>query len=394
MMSPLRLRGTGRGGRLLLLVLSLVTAAMAANRDIVVHNLSDPRPQLFFACDRQTSDLQALFTPALIDDLRQLKAGVALSTEDLSPERAQVVRMLNSAGIPMIAWIALPRDQGYYVNAGNAPETTARFEDFDRWTRSNNLHWQAVGLDIEPTLSDYGSLTGNKLRLFWVGLRRGFDSNRVSRARQAYTGLIHEMHSRGYVVETYQLPLIADERRVHTTLLERLLGIVDVRGDQEVLMLYTSFNHPIGAGILWQYGPDAQAIAVGSTATSGDTAMDAKFPPLNWDEFSRNLIVARHFSRLVGVYNLDGCVRQGFIPRLRTIDWSEPVVISAEAVGKAKRLRRLIFVLLWLAAHMIYVALLFLLMVGWLVRLIVRRRGRRLAKVRRFRTHHTTQELV
>lgn len=394
MMSPLRLRGMGRGGRLLLLVLTLVPAAMAANRDIVVHNLSDPRPELFFACDRQTSDLQALFTPALIDDLRQLKAGIALSTEDLSPGRAQVVRMLNSAGIPMIAWIALPRDQGYYVNAGNAPETTARFEDFDHWTRSHNLHWQAIGLDIEPTLSDYGSLTGNKLRLFWVGLGRAFDSNRVSRARQAYTALIHEMHSRGYVVETYQLPLIADERRVHTTLLERLLGIVDVRGDQEVLMLYTSFNHPIGAGILWQYGPDAQAIAVGSTAASGDMAMDAKFPPLNWDEFSRNLIVARHFSRLVGVYNLDGCARQGFIPRLKTIDWSEPVVISAEAAGKAKRLRRLIFVLLWLAAHMIYVGLLFLLMAGWLVRLIVRRRGRRLAKVRRFRTHHTTRELV
>src|SRR5215469_658321 len=306
MMSAACLQGMGGGGRLLLLVLSLVTAARAANPDIVVHNISDPRPELVFACDRQTSDLQALFTPALIDDLRQLKAGVALSTEDLSPQRAQVVRSLNAAGIPMTAWIALPRVQGYYVNARNARETTARFEDFDHWTRSNNLHWQAVGLDIEPTLSDYGSISGNKLRLLSLALRRAFDSDRVFGARQAYNALIHEMHSRGYVVETYQLPLIADERRAGTTVLERLFGIVDVRGDQEALMLYTSFNHPVGAGIIWQYGPDAQVIAVGSTAMSGDAAMDAKFPPLSWDEFSRDLIVARHFSGMVGVYNLDG----------------------------------------------------------------------------------------
>src|SRR5215469_15796283 len=124
MMSASYLWGIARGGRLLLLILSSVTVTAAANRDIVVHNLSDPRPRLVFACDRQTSDLRTLFTPALIDDLQQLQAGVALSTEDFSPERAQVVRMLNAAGIPMIAWIALPKDQGYYVNAGNPRETT------------------------------------------------------------------------------------------------------------------------------------------------------------------------------------------------------------------------------------------------------------------------------
>jgi hypothetical protein len=31
------------------------------------------------------------------------------------------------------------------------------------------------------------------------------------------------------LVETHQSPFIADERRVHSTLLERLAGIVDVR---------------------------------------------------------------------------------------------------------------------------------------------------------------------
>jgi hypothetical protein len=37
--------------------------------------------------------------------------------------------------------------------------------------------------------------------------------------------------------------------------------------------------------------------------------------------------------------SLAGCVRQGFIPRLQTMDWSQPVVISAGAADKAAGLR-------------------------------------------------------
>jgi len=356
-----------------------VADASSGRGDVLVHNRDDPRAELIFACDRPTSELPALFTPALIADLQQIKAGIALSTEDLSPERAEVVRRLNAAGIPMTAWIALPRDQGYYVNAGNAPLTAARIEEFDKWTIANGLRWQAVGLDIEPTLAEYGSLMGHKGQLLYLMLRRAFDSARVRRARDAYAELIRSMQARGYYVQTYQLEFIADERRVHTTILERLFGIVDVRGNQEVLMLYDSFNHAVGAGVLWQYGPEAQTVAVGSTATSGDAAADAKFPPLNWEEFSRDLIVARHFSKVVGVYSLEGCVRQGFIARLKTMDWNQQVVIPGDSVRKAAGFRKFVFAVLWVGSHFLYFVVAFLLVTAWLVRLIVRRRRRKRA---------------
>ena len=119
-------------------------------------------------------------------------------------------------------------------------------------------------------------------------------------------------------------------------LLERLAGIVDVRGDREALMLYTSFNPALGSGLIWLYGPDAQAIAVGSTRGSDS---DPHFLPLNWEEFSRDLIVAHRFSPIIGVYSLEGCVRQGFLRRLTTLDWNQSIVIPAESVQKATRLR-------------------------------------------------------
>jgi hypothetical protein len=87
------------------------------------------------------------------------------------------------------------------------------------------------------------------------------------------------------------MPYIPAEQSVHSTLLDRLLGTVDVRGDQEYLMLYTSFERPVGAGMIWSIGRSTQAISIGST--DGDSAAGSGAGPLNWDEFSRDLIVAK-----------------------------------------------------------------------------------------------------
>ena len=73
-------------------------------------------------------------------------------------------------------------------------------------------------------------------------------------------------------------------------------------------MLYSSFNHAMDAAMVWKYGPRAQAIVVGSTKSNPPT--DARFPPLDWEEFSRDLRVAAHFSTTVGVYSLGApCIR-------------------------------------------------------------------------------------
>jgi hypothetical protein len=39
------------------------------------------------------------------------------------------VHLLNRAGIPVTAWLVLPKEQGYFLNAGNAEEARKRFAD-------------------------------------------------------------------------------------------------------------------------------------------------------------------------------------------------------------------------------------------------------------------------
>ncbi|HUA16883.1 MAG TPA: hypothetical protein VMG31_16435 [Verrucomicrobiae bacterium] len=369
-MSRTRLRSLALAAACWLMV-AAAPRATAASGDIQVQGR---RPELVFACELDTAKLQALFAdPALIPELQQLQASIALAIQDLSPERADVVRRLNAAGVPVIAWMALPREQGYYLNAGNEPAAAERFAQFESWTAQNRLRWAAIGLDVEPSLTEWGDIQGHRWRIVLTFLHRVFDGKRVERAREAYAGLIARMQAHGYSVQTYQLLFLADERRAHSTILERLFGLVDVRGNQETLMVYSSFNHALDGALIWAYGPDAQTIAVGSTAGSGDAAIDARFPPLDWKEFSRDLLIASHFSPVVGVYSLEGCVRQGFLPRLTTLNWQSPVILPAQAVTKAQRFRRIVQTALWLASHMVYLAIIFAAGVGWLV---MRRRGK------------------
>jgi hypothetical protein len=306
------------------------------------------QPQLVFACEQDDARLQKLFADrSVVANLRDLNASVSLALVTLSADRAQVVRELNSAGIPVFAWIALPNSQGYYLNAANEPQVAERFAQFESWNAQYRLHWAGIGLDIEPNIQEFHESIWKLAPLL---ARRSVDTARVTRARRAYAGLIAHMQARGYSVQTYQFPFIADERRMHSTALERLVGLVDVRGDQEALMLYTSFSHGAGPALIWKYAPDAQLIVVG--VVSNDAPVPGFFVPLDWQELSRDLIVAGHFSRIVGVYALEGCVQKGFLSRIKSIDWSSPVNLPQDSIARATRVRFVVQTVLWILSRL------------------------------------------
>ncbi len=319
---------------------------------------------MFACCDHGLGEMQSLFAdPSIIANLQDLHAGIGVAIRDFSPERAELVRRLNQAGVPVIAGLLMSPEQGYYFNAENAPEAAARFVAFDAWSRDQGLRWDGVGLDIEPNFAELATLKSEGWRLYTTLLRRAADSQRMLRARQTYSTLIRTMRSRGYLVETYQMPFLPAERRAHSSLPDRMLGTVDVRGDLEVLMLLTSYAHPPGPAIIWTLGPEAQAIAIG--VTDGDP--NAHPAPLNWSEFSRDLIVASHFTKIIGVYNLEGCVRQGFLPRLKAMDWSQSITIPSDAVRSADHRLFMLVLVLWIGSHVLYLTVALGLVIAWVV---------------------------
>ncbi len=358
----------------LLLVLAVFTfaspIASASQGDIRVAGTGEP-PQLFFACCNGSVDAmnKLLTDQAVISSLQNLHAGMGVAIDDLSPERAEGVRRLNDAGIPVVAGLSLPGDEGYYMNADNAAEADARFTAFQQWTEQYGLHWSAVGLDIEPDIRKFDELQSHRLRLAGQLIAGYFEFGRVRRAKEAYTALIRRIQAQGYKVYTFQLPLIVADRRAHSTLFERLLGIVDVRGDDEAVMIFSGFNRSVGAAMIWALGPDTQSITIGCGTLNGT--------PLSWDEFSRDVIVAGHFSKIVGVYNLEGCTQLGYLSRLETMDWRESVTLSAQSLASAERFERLARIGLWVAEYLPLILLAVLIALAWMIRRLWVRRSKR-----------------
>jgi hypothetical protein len=83
------------------------------------------------------------------------------------------------------------------------------------------------------------------------------------------------------------------------------------------------------------------------------------------------------FSHVIGVYNLDGCVRQGFLARLKNLNWNESVTISAESVQGASKLRVRIHRVLWIVSNRPYFVAVILVALAWTIVWWKKRRLRR-----------------
>ncbi|HEX7974856.1 MAG TPA: hypothetical protein VF498_10635 [Anaerolineales bacterium] len=73
---------------------------------------------------------------------------------------------------------------------------------------------------------------------------------------------------------------------------------------------------------------------------------------MDWEEFSRDLRLAWHWTERIYVFSLEGCVNQGFLPRLKNFIWDQPILLPEEATLRINGLRGTLRSLLWLSAHL------------------------------------------
>jgi hypothetical protein len=315
------------------------------------------KPRLTFFCKLDSLMLQALFSQPDLVALGKLESRVSLGLLDFSPERAEVVLRLNEAGIPVIAWLLLPKEQEAWPNPSNCTGAAQCYEAFKDWTRRYGLQWAAVGLEIEPDFAlvrEFMRLRASRTRLLLKLLSRVYDFVRFNRARKKYRMLLERIRADGYQVESYQFPFVVDERKVWSTLLQRALGIFDLPVDKEVLMLYSSYVRPYGAGLIWSYTPRAQSIAVGSTGGSVDFGIEDNWldgTPLSWEEFARDLRLGWVYTDDLYVFSLEGCVRQGFLKRLEDFEWDQPILEPVEVAARVEAWRKALSSALWVFAH-------------------------------------------
>lgn len=325
-----------------------------------------PPKKLTFFCELSRDNLTTLFSnPELYIQLRKLNATISLGIIDFSEERANIVHKLNEHNIPVIAWQLLRKEDGYWYNMDNVSQATMGYAEFLDWTSQHNLRWAGVGVDIEPDISEVHNLLNNKFRIISSLFKRLCRKKCFDDACKEYHALISRMQYDGYKVDSYEFLFMDDDRKAGSCILGRVLGVTDVPSNRRVLMLYSSFFRPYGAAVLCNYACGADSVAVGITG-GGVELPGINAAPLNWDEFSRDLRLARQSCNDIHVFSLEGCVEQNFMDGLISFDWHAPVK-QPPMTFMLTIVRFITRLILWLTAHPFIIGL----AVGLFVSLII-----------------------
>lgn len=297
---------------------------------------------------------ELLDTPNLLTELAARQYGVALAILDFSPQRTAAARLLAEHGIKTIAWLLLPIEEGYWFNLRNYPQALARYHDFKAWVEREQLRFAGIGLDFEPSLADlYAARQQGTSHLFSRAMLAQRNALYPA-AREAYLDLAATIRHDGYEVHTYQYPPIVDDRRAGTTLIQRMLDIVDLPADEEVLMLYTSHIfrgrlHELGGAYVRSYGQHADGIAIG--VTGGGVVLDpltgVQAPRMALEDFRRDLRIAAEYTDIVHIFSLEGCVERGWLPEIQALDWDAPFTVRQLPRVQMALIRGLIGFGLW-----------------------------------------------
>ena len=326
--------------------------------------------QLTFFTELEKGPLTALFCEhGVVDQLVALKASVSMGILDFCDERAEVVRLLNARGVPVIAWQLLPKEKGYWYHLNNAPDAVDRYRQFREWSLRENLKWDAIGIDIEPDINEIQQLLQRRFRTLSNFFKRLWNRKQFEESCAIYQSLVESMRADGYSVQSYECFFMADERKVGSTLLNRLFGLADIPADKRVAMLYSSYFRPVGIGVLGIYAQTADAAAIG--LTGGGVALEGfdHKRPMSWDEFSRDLRIANRCCHGdVHVFSLEGCVERGYLERLAHFDWNKSADCPRHLTVLLKVARIFSLGALWLLAHTRYLLAMVALLIWVLLR--------------------------
>jgi hypothetical protein len=316
------------------------------------------KPVLTFCCELESAPLSDLFSGSkLINMLSKLDANISLGLLDLSAERAEVVKKLNRAKIPVTAWILLDKDQGYWTSLDTIEETAIQYNLFKVWKAKYKLEFAAVGLDIEPELNTVSALSTNPWNHAPILAKRFISNQNYYEKLATARALIQSIRADGFAVETYQFPTVVDERKAKSTVLAKSLGIPPLLADREVLMLYASFFPSFSDSILWSYAKQCQAVGVGSTG--GGVEIDG-MPPLKtmrWIDLKRDLLLASKAVDNIYIFSLEGCVMNNYMDRLLDLDWSTRVIPPERSAMGISLIRKVGQGVLWTLSHPLEVVL-------------------------------------
>lgn len=297
------------------------------------------QPRISFFNEMKSDGLSGLFKDStLIPTLQKLHAEIRMGILDLTQQRVKIIKSLNEAKIPVVAWLLLPEEKGYWFHSGNGDMALERYKEIKAWADENQIIFSGIGIDLELDMNDMKLLQSNPMKLLGKLPGRLYDNSEIEIGSQKYAELIATIKNDGYKVESYYASFIKDETALHNTSIQQLTKFLDIKTDKEIPMLYSSF---IGNadGLLKIYGMDAglKQVAIGSTGGGVDTTL----PILTYEELVHDLNMASKFADEIHIFSLEGCVQHGYLKKLLEYKSNTSLPFDESQVKSVQKLQKI-----------------------------------------------------
>lgn len=340
------------------------------------------QPRISFFNEMKSDALIGLFKDStLIPTLHQLHAEIRMGILDLTPQRVMVLKSLNKANIPVVAWLLLPEEKGYWFHSGNGDMAIERYKEIKEWAVENQIEFSGIGLDLELDMNDMKMLQSNPLKLLSRLPGRLYDKSEIETGSRKYAELIATIKKDGFKVESYYASFIKDETALQNTSIQQLTKFLDIKTDKEIPMLYSSFMGNAD-GLLKIYGLDVglKQVAIGSTGGGVDTTL----PILTYEELVHDLNMASKFADEIHIFSLEGCVQHGYLKKLLEYKYNPTNSFDPSQVKSVQKLQKIFkTVSTTLSYPTIFFTslLLIIILISWLIYLIIKTIIKKMRKI-------------
>lgn len=295
------------------------------------------KPKISFFNEMKSGPLMELFRDSsVVENLQTLNAEIRMGIMDISTERAEIIKMLTRKGIPVVAWLLLPEEEGYWFHAGNGSQAIARYQEVKRWADSHGVQLHGIGIDLELDYNDITTAKTNPWSLLWKLPARLYDKTEIEDGRKKYAELISMIKADGYMIESYYASFVKDETAVGNTSIQQLTKFLDIKTDREIPMLYSSFMGNAD-GLLEVYGrePGIKTVALGSTGGG----IDPSLPTLTWEELANVMNMSSRFADEIHIFSLEGAVEKGYLKKMTTFELYNNVVPDPKQIEEVRELQ-------------------------------------------------------
>lgn len=210
--------------------------------------------------------LEQLLTPEVCGLIESYGWGLSVAAIRDDDETARILQRINrdNPHLPIVMWVVLPDEQGYWTGNSNLKETSDRVNQLERWINDNNLDIRGLGFDIEPPLQALKGIMTGPVGAAMTVMRERAKLNRIIKnggnPGDEFAYLVSEVRRRGITAEAYVAPFPMD----------KVLRLFEPNGvDKSYAMVYSSSYGPASRQLFRLSMKQGQYPAIGIVSHDG-----------------------------------------------------------------------------------------------------------------------------